>query len=193
MAAITHADGGDGRMINCTSVRVHHSAATSKKIATLTDADSLPVKIVITPRQTLDAKAEAGLLANTRQGQMARTDRAHDADWLRAMIAARGGWANIPPGRNRRNPLCLSPWLHRQRKLIETFFNKFKCQCRLATRQDKTGPTFHAVAMLACIRLRPRHHDSAALKRFALRSHRANHSSIVFYRVFRAAGRFHPA
>ena len=40
-----------------------------------------------------------------------------------------GAWANIPPKRNRKDPICFSPYLYRARNLIERFFNKIK-QCR---------------------------------------------------------------
>jgi transposase len=97
------------------------------------------VKIVITPGQTHDIKAAAELLTDIRNGQMVLADRAYDADWLRALVAKDGGWANIPPKRNRRDPVCFSPWLYRQRNLIERFFNKLKYYRRIATRYDKLG------------------------------------------------------
>jgi transposase len=107
-------------------------------------------------------KAAAELLADIRHGQMFLADRAYDADWLRAMVAGGGGWANIPPKRNRRDPICFSPWLYRQRNLIERFFNKIKYYRRIATRYDKLGSSFLAMTKLACIRLRLRHHESTA-------------------------------
>jgi len=36
---------------------------------------------------------------------------------------------NIPPKRNRKDPICFSPYLDRARNLIERFLNKIK-QCR---------------------------------------------------------------
>lgn len=120
------------------------------------------MKIVITPGQTHDIKAAAELLTDIRSGQMLLADRAYDADWLRALVAKDGGWANIPPKRNRRDPVCFSPWLYRQRNLIERFFNKLKYYRRIATRYDKLGSTFLAMTKLACIRLRLRHYESAA-------------------------------
>lgn len=89
-------------------------------------------------------------------------DKAYDADWLRAMVAARGGWANIPSKRLRKTPLAFSPWLYKQRNLIERFFNKLKYYRRIATRYDKLGASFLAMVKLACIRLRLRHNESTA-------------------------------
>ena len=91
-----------------------------------------------------------------------KPDKAYDADWLRAMISAQGVWANIPPKSNRRNPVCFSPLLYKKRNLIERFFNKLKYFRWIATRYDKLGTVFLAMAKLACIRLRLRHYESMA-------------------------------
>ena len=140
MDAITDAYGGDVLMIDGMSVRVHHSAATLKKatriaildeagevllqkIHALTDDDGLPLKLVITPGQTHDIKAATELLSDIRKGQMVLADRAYDADWLHNMVSEQGGWANIPPKTNRKTPICYSPWLYKQRNLVERFFN----------------------------------------------------------------------
>jgi transposase len=37
-----------------------------------------------------------------------------------------GAWANIPPKRNRKDPIRFSPHLYRARNLTERFFNKIK-------------------------------------------------------------------
>lgn len=49
----------------------------------------------------------------------------------------RGAWANIPPKRNRSNPINFSRYLCRDRSRIERFFNKVKQRRRVATRYDK--------------------------------------------------------
>jgi transposase len=45
-----------------------------------------------------------------------------------------GAWANIPPKRNRKDPICFSPYLYRARNLIERFFNKIS-----STRSSNVG------------------------------------------------------
>jgi transposase len=60
---------------------------------------------------------------------MLLADRGYDADWIRELAQQQGAWANIPPKRNRKDPICFSPYLYRARNLIERFFNKIK-QCR---------------------------------------------------------------
>jgi len=58
-------------------------------------------------------------------------------DWIRAFASQQGAWANIPPKRNRKDPICFSPYLYRARNLVERFFNKIKQCRRIATRYDK--------------------------------------------------------
>ena len=141
---------------------VKNGGITTTKIHALTDGEGLPVKLTITPGQTHDIQAAAELLTGIGEGQMVLADRAYEADWLRTMISQQGGWANIPPKSNRKNPICFSPWLYKKRNLIERFFNKLKYFRRIATRYDKLGSTFLAMAKLACIRLRLRHYMSTA-------------------------------
>jgi transposase len=61
---------------------------------------------------------------------------------------------NIPPKRNRKDPICFSPYLDRARNLIERFLNKIK-QCG--------GP---ARSAMDCFRLR----QGASADKSSLRS-----------------------
>lgn len=80
-------------------------------------------------------------------------DKAYDADTIRAFAKSEGGWANIPPRRNRKDPICFSPHLHRARNQVERFFNRIK-QCRpVATRYDKLAENFLAFVKLAAVRV----------------------------------------
>jgi transposase len=49
---------------------------------------------------------------------MLLADRAYDADWIRDFASQRGAWTNIPPKRNRKEPICFSPF-YRARKLCK--------------------------------------------------------------------------
>ena len=109
-----------------------------------------------------DIKAAAELLDHMKQGQMLLADKAYDADWLRDFIRERGAWANIPPKSNRKDPICFSPFLYRDRNQVERFFNKLKYYRRIATRYDKLGSSFLAMINLACIRIRLRFYESTA-------------------------------
>ena len=92
---------------------------------------------------------------------MLRVDRGYDADWIRGLAREQGAWANIPPKRNRKDPICFSPYLYRARNLIERFFNKIKQCRRVATRYDKLAANYLAFVKLASIRSWLRANESA--------------------------------
>ena len=83
------------------------------------------------------------------EGEILLADKAYDADWVREMVRDRGGWANIPARSNRKEPVCFSPFLYKDRNAIERFFNKLKYFRRIATRYDKRADTFLAAVFLA--------------------------------------------
>jgi transposase len=56
-------------------------------------------------------------------------DRGYDAAWIREFVSDQGAWTNVPPKKNRKNPIGVSPDLYRSRNLVERFFSKIK-QCR---------------------------------------------------------------
>ncbi len=130
------------------------------KIHAIVDAKGLPIRLALSPGQAHDASLIDQLLDGLPKGAMLLGDRAYDADKIRADQAARGGWANIPPKRNRVNPIVFSPFLYKQRNLIERFFSKIKHFRRIATRYDKLGDTFLAALKLVAIRLWLRHYES---------------------------------
>jgi len=70
--------------------------------------------------------------------------RGYDADWIRDLARQQGAWANIPPKRNREDPICFSPYLYRARNLVERLFNKIKQCRRVATRYDKLAANYLA-------------------------------------------------
>jgi hypothetical protein len=43
--------------------------------------------------------------------RIAATNHVAGADWMRALASQQGAWANIPPKRNRKDPICFSPYL----------------------------------------------------------------------------------
>jgi transposase len=101
------------------------------------DANVLPVQLGLTPGEAHDNRLCPELLTRLQPQSMLLADRGYDADWIRALVNQQGAWANIPPKRNQKGPICFSPYLYRARNLVERFFNKIK-QCRhIATRYDK--------------------------------------------------------
>jgi transposase len=97
-----------------------------------------------------------GLLPQT----MLLADRGYDADWIRELTRQQGAWANIPPKRNRKDPIRFSPYLYRARNLIERFFNKIRQCRRVATRYDKLAANYLAFVKLALIRIWLRANES---------------------------------
>jgi transposase len=91
---------------------------------------------------------------------MLLADRAYDADWIRAHVSQQGAWTNIPPKRNRKEPICVSRYLYRARNLVERFFNKIKHCRRIATRYDKLAANYLAFVKLAAIRIWLRAYES---------------------------------
>ena len=81
---------------------------------------------------------------------------------MRAAVADRKAWANIPPKRNRKDPICFSKHLYKARNLVERFFNKIKQFRRIATRFDKTAENFLAAVKLASVRIWLRSNESTA-------------------------------
>jgi transposase len=63
--------------------------------------------------------------------------------------------------RNRKDPICFSPYLYRARNLIERFFNKIKQCRRVATRYGKLAAGYLAFVKLASIRIWLRANESA--------------------------------
>ena len=125
----------------------------TSKIHAVVDANGLPVRLGLTPGEAHDNRLCSMLLAGLQPRTMLLADRGYDADWIRALASNQGAWANIPPKRNRKDPICFSPYLYRDRNLVERFFNKIKQCLRVATRYDKLAANYLAFVKLACIRL----------------------------------------
>ena len=102
------------------------------------------------------------LVAALPKGGMLLADKGYDADALRAQVCEAGSWANIPPKRNRRDPICFSRHLYKNRNLIERFFNKLKHFRRVATRYDKLAESFLATLKLASLRIWLRDYESTS-------------------------------
>ena len=94
-------------------------------------------------RRTTTGLQENSCPAWSRE-QCCSPDRGYDADWIRALAAEKGAWANIPPRCNRNEPICFSPFLYRARNLVERFFNKIKHCRRVAARYDKLAANYLA-------------------------------------------------
>ena len=169
MDRLSAAHNASVQMIDTSVVRVHQHGACiansggqhigrprgglTSKIHVVVDANGLPVQLGLTSGQVHDNRLCSVLLRQLPRRARLLADRGYDADWIRAFVTERGAWANIPPKRNRKDPICFSPYLYRDRNLVERFFNKVKQCRRVATRYDKLAANYLAFVKLACIRL----------------------------------------
>ena len=123
------------------------------KIYALVDANGLPVALKLTEGQAHDGVSASDMLETLSEGHILLADRAYDSDRLRQTLADRGAWANVKPMKSRVRTLPFSPWLYRQRNLVERFFSKLKHFRAVATRYEKHAANFLAVVKLAAARI----------------------------------------
>ena len=130
------------------------------KIHAIVDALGLPIDLVLSEGQAYDGHYAHGLFKHLQPQTMVLADRAYDADAIRAAIAGKGAWANIPPMPQRRFKPAFSKVLYKARNLVERFFNKLKHFRAVATRYDKRDDNYLASIKLASIRIWLRHNES---------------------------------
>ncbi len=167
--AVADAGDADVQMLDTTIVRVHQHGACAKRTATtnvgrsrgglttnihaLVDSKGLPIRLALSAGQDHDSRLATDLLDRLGSDCLFLADRAYDSDAIREFVRMRDAWANIPPKRNRKQPICFSPRLYRDRNQVERFFNRIKHCRRVATRYDKLAANFLAFVKLAAIRL----------------------------------------
>jgi transposase len=157
-------------MIDTSVVRVHqHGACISEnnhqamgrsrggltsKIHAVVDTKGLPVHLALTAGEAHDNRLCSVLLSVLLPQTILLADRGYDADWIRELARQQGAWASIPPKRNRKDPICFSPYLYRARNLIERFSN-------VGASQDKLAANYLAFLKLASIRIWLRANESS--------------------------------
>jgi transposase len=126
----------------------------STKINARTNAEGLPIGIVITPGQAHDVTAYPALMNDIdRDPQQMLGDKGYDSDAVRRDIEQRGGEAVIPSLTSRKMQHAVDKAVYALRNRIERFFNRAKNSRRVATRYDKLIESFAAFVLLACIRI----------------------------------------
>jgi transposase len=126
----------------------------------MVDAAGLPIAPKLTEGQAHDGRSAQDMLGTLRAGDVLLADRAYDSDALRQNLAERGAWANIKPMPRRTNIPAFSPFLYRNRNLVERFFNKLKHFRGVATRYDKSPDNYLAGVKLASARIWIRFNES---------------------------------
>ena len=97
-------------------------------------------------------------------------------------VHQQGAWANTPPKRNRKAPICFSPYLYRARNLVERFFDTIKQCRRVATQCDQLASTIWQQSELGCVTISPRSsfRDAQAVKaRVGQHSVRGCHPALI--------------
>ena len=121
----------------------------TSKLHALVDADGRPLSLRLTGGQVHDACEAEALIEAIPEGATLLGDKGYDSE----AAAARNVWANIPNRSNRKQHFAFSPWLYKQRNLVERFFNRIKQFRGIATRYDKDPANFLAAIKLICVRL----------------------------------------
>jgi transposase len=114
----------------------------------LVDALGNLVHFQLLPGQPHDSVGAGPLLDGIEIGAL-MADKGFDNDALRQELDARGATAIIPPKAHRSRPIACDFAMYRWRHLVENFFCALKQFRRVATRYDKTDPSFSAMIYLA--------------------------------------------
>ena len=125
----------------------------TSKLHALVDADGRPLSLRLTGGQVHDACEAEALIEAIPEGATLLGEKGYDSNAIREAAAARKVWANIPNRSNRKQHFAFSPWLYKQRNLVERFFNRIKQFRGIATRYDKDPANFLAAIKLICVRL----------------------------------------
>jgi transposase len=120
----------------------------STKIGALVDALGNLVRFVLLPGQRHDSRGVEPLIAGINFGALL-ADKAFDSDPLRAELHRRRANPGIPPKAIRSPPIACDYAMYKWRHLVEHFFCHLKRFRRLATRYDKTDPSYCAMIHLA--------------------------------------------
>ena len=104
---------------------------------------------MLTPGQASDLDGFDGLVEAIRSDVLI-ADKGYDADQgVRAVLAAAGKAAVIPPRRNRKSAASYDKELYKKRHHIENFLSRLKDFRSIATRYEKSARNFLAGVYLA--------------------------------------------
>ena len=122
-------------------------------------SESQVLGLILTGGQAGDAPVGEELLVEVLRREAIKAvggDRAYDSDAIRALIAAAGKEAVIPPRSNRRKPADYDKQKYKARNKVERLFNRLKGYRAIATRYDKLATMFlgGTLAVLLAISLK---------------------------------------
>jgi transposase len=112
----------------------------STKINARTNAEGLPIGIVITPGQAHDVTAFPALMQEIDcDPEQMLGDKGYDSEAVRRDIEHRSGEAVIPSTATRKIQHAVDKAVYALRNRIERFFNRAKNSRRVATRYDNSS------------------------------------------------------
>ena len=146
-------------LIDSSYIRVHQHASgasggsRANQIGPSRGGRTTKVHVAISMDMTLQAYAVTcgnvaditvapALLAPLPKHAYCAADRAYDSDAFVALVRKKAMRAVIPPRRNRKVQRRYAKAWYRERNRVERFFARLKHRRRLATRYDKTVPSF---------------------------------------------------
>jgi transposase len=125
----------------------------TSKIHAIVHAEGRPVNLRLAGGQVADCSQAELLIDSIKEGGTLLADKAYDTDGIRKKASSRKTWANIAPKSNREGIFSFSPWVYRQRNLVERFFYRIKQYRGIATRYDKSPANFLAAITLIAVRI----------------------------------------
>ena len=117
------------------------------KIHIAVDALGNPLRLLLTAGQVHDS-TQAEALVDGIAAEHVLADKAYDSDKFRTFLAVFAS-AVIPFKANRTQPIPYDKHLYKERHLVECFIGKIKHFRRVATRYDKTIPSFACFVAIA--------------------------------------------
>ena len=132
---------------------VRSRGGLTTKIHAVVDAKGRPIALDLTAGQKHDSQMSLPTPGAMRQGTIVPADKAYDTNALRAAADQKQAWVNIPAKANRKGSFAFCGWVHRQRNLVERFFNKLKPFRGIATRYDKNPLNFLAAVKIIATRI----------------------------------------
>jgi transposase len=120
------------------------------KIHARVDALGNPVHLHLTEGQVHDVTQVQTLLAGVHHANVI-ADKGYDANSVVDLALSQGCTAVIPSRSCRKQPREFDRHLYKERCLVENFFQRIKCNRRVAMRFEKLAANFLAMVQLAAI------------------------------------------
>jgi transposase len=165
--AAKHPPGIPLNMIDATHVKAHQDACRyggdpvaegfgktkggrNSKINCVVNRAGLPISMVLMPGNRHEITTAQECLKQHRKA-IVLGDKGYDSNELRKFIEEGGGFAMIPPKKNRKKPIFYDSEIGKRRHKVENNFCSLKRFRRVDTRYDKRGDTFMGFVFLAAI------------------------------------------